>query len=180
MELSVAMKRIPFIIILLLLVPYLVAAQDQIRERRSADRESSPSGDSTSIRNRTVSAPRSNHVESDRAESEAKPAPVSDSTLQSTKQERSRWGNASVEIRPSVIERPSASQNSTDRTPTNNAPDNTVAKKLVQKTAMVTESQPNLQPPRSNVHTRPAPLSRALPRRDRRRARHPTLESTNS
>lgn len=166
MELSVAMKRIPFIIILLLLVPHLVAAQDQVRERRSADRESSSTGDSTSIRNRTVNAPRSNHVEGDRAsaaESQSKSASVSDGAPQSTKQERPRWGNASVEIRPSVIERPTASQNPTDSTLTNNLQDNTVVKKLVQKTVMVTESQPSLQAPRSNIDYRPSSSSRALP-----------------
>src|SRR2546430_4244209 len=124
MELSVAMKRIPFIIVLLLMVPHLVAAQGQLRERRSADREPS-TGDSTSIRNRTVNAPRSNHVESDRAESEAKPVSVSDGA-QPREQERPRWGNASVEIRPSVIERPSASQKPIDSTLTNNVRDNTV------------------------------------------------------
>ena len=166
MELSVVMKRIPFIIVLLLMVPHLVAAQSQVRERRSADRESSSTGDSASSRNRTVTAPRSNHVESDRASaagSAAKPAPVSDGAPQSNNQERPRWGNASVEIRPSVIERPSASQNPVDSTPTNNVQDNAVAKKLVQKTAMVTESQPNLQPARSNVDYRPSSSSRALP-----------------
>ena len=163
MELSVTMKRTPFIIVLLLMVPHLVAAQGQLRERRSADRESSSTGDSTSSRNRTVNAPRSNHVESDRAsaaESEAKPAPVSDGAPQSSKQERPRWGNASVEIRPSVIERPSASQKPIDSTLTNNVQDNTVAKKLVQKTAMVTEAQASLQPPRSNADYPPSSSSR--------------------
>ena len=166
MELSVAMKRIPFIMVLLLMVPHLVAAQGQIRERRSADRESSSTGDSAAIRNRTVNAPRSNHVESDRAsvaESQSKSAPVSDGPPQSTKQERPKWGNASVEIRPSVIERPSASQDSIDSTLTNNVQDNTVAKKLVQKTAMVTESQSSLRPARSNVDYPPSSSSRALP-----------------
>jgi protein involved in polysaccharide export with SLBB domain len=162
MELSVAMKRIPLIIVLLLMVPHLVAAQGQLRERRSADREPS-TGDSTSIRNRTVNAPRSNHVESDRAESESKPVPVSDGAPQSREQERPRWGNASVEIRPSVIERPPASQRPIDSTLTNNVQDNSVAKKLVQKTAMVTETQASLQPPRSNVDYRPSSSSRALP-----------------
>ena len=162
MELSVAMKRIPIIIVLLLMVPHLVTAQGQSRGRRSADRESSSTGDSTSIRNRTVNAPRSNHVESDRAESEAKPVPVSDGAPQSSKQQRPSWGNASVEIRPSVIERPSASQKPIDST-LNNVQDNTVAKKLVQKTAMVTETQASLQPPRSNVDYRPSSSSRALP-----------------
>src|SRR2546425_680501 len=154
MELSVAMKRIPFIMVLLLMVPHLAAAQGQIRERRSADRESSSTGDSAAIRNRTVNAPRSNHVESDRAsvaESQSKSAPVSDGPPQSTNQERPKWGNASVEIRPSVIERPSASQNSIDSRLTNNVQDNTVAKKLVQKTAMVTESQPSLQADRKST-----------------------------
>src|SRR2546430_7116454 len=105
MELSVAMKKISLIIVLLLMVPPLVAAQGQLRERRSADPEPS-TGDSTPTRNRTVNAPRSNHVESDRAESETKPVPVSNGVPQSREQERPRWGNASVEIRPSVIERP--------------------------------------------------------------------------
>src|SRR2546421_289166 len=157
MELSVIMKRIPFIIVLLLVVSHLVAAQGQIRERRSADRESS-TGDSASSRNRTVNVPKSNHVESDRAsaaESEAKPTPVSDGAPQSSKQERPRWGNASVEIRPSVIERPSASQK-----PIDNMQDNTGAKKLVQKTAMVTEAQASLQPPRSNADYPPSSSSR--------------------
>ncbi len=162
MELSVIMKRIPFMIVLLLVVSHLVAAQGQIRERRSADRESS-TGDSASSRNRTVNVPKSNHVESDRAsaaESEAKPAPISDGAPQSSKQERPRWGNASVEIRPSVIERPSASQKPIDSTLTNNVQDNTVAKKLVQKTAMVTEAQASLQPPRSNADYPPSSSSR--------------------
>src|SRR5438874_5541539 len=165
MELSVAMKRIAFIIVLLLMVPHLVAAQGQIRERRSADRESPSTGDSTSNRNRTVSAPRSNHVESDRAsaESERKPVPVSAGASQPSNQERPRWGNASVEIGPSAIERPSASQNSPDSMPTNDVQNNTGAKKLFQKTAMVTESQPSLKPPRSNPDTRASSSSRALP-----------------
>src|SRR5438105_3052128 len=162
MELSVIMKRIPFIIVLLFVVSHLVAAQAQIRERRSADRESS-TGNSSSSRNRTVNAPRSNHVESDRAsaaESEAKPAPVSDDVPQSSKQERPRWGNASVEIRPSVIERPSAAQKPIDSTLTNNVQANAVAKKLIQKTAMVTETQASLQAPRSNADYRPSSSSR--------------------
>ena len=165
MELSVAMKRIPFIIVLLLMVPHLVAAQGQIRERRSADRESSSTGDPTSIRNRTVNAPRSNHVEGDRtsAESDSKPGPTSDSPPQSSNQERPRWGNASVEIRPSTIERPPASQVSADSMPTNGVQDITVAKRLIQKTAMVAESQPSLPPPRSNADARLPSSSRALP-----------------
>src|SRR5207302_7730378 len=101
-------------------------------------------------------------VESDRAESEAKPVPVSDGAPQSSKQQRPSWGNASVEIRPSVIERPSASQKPIDST-LNNVQDNTVAKKLVQKTAMVTETQASLQAPRSNADARPSSPSRALP-----------------
>src|SRR5437879_8103997 len=44
----------------------------------------------------------------------SKPGPVSDSPPQSSNQERPRWGNASVEIRPSTIERPPASQVSAD------------------------------------------------------------------
>jgi protein involved in polysaccharide export with SLBB domain len=62
-----------------------------------------------------------------------------------------------------VIERPTASQNPTDSTLTNNLQDNTVVKKLVQKTVMVTESQPSLQAPRSNIDYRPSSSSRALP-----------------
>lgn len=158
------MKRIPFIVALLLMVPHLVAAQGQIRERRSVDRESSSSGDSTPSRNRTVSPPRSNHVESDRAsaESQRKPVPVADGAPQSSNQERPRWGNASVESRSSAIERPPAPQTSADRVPTINVQDSTVAKKLVQKTAMVSESQPSLQPPRNNADTRPSSPFRSL------------------
>jgi len=62
-----------------------------------------------------------------------------------------------------VIERPSASQKPIDSTLTNNVQDNSVAKKLVQKTAMVTETQASLQPTRSNGDYRPSSLSRALP-----------------
>src|SRR4029077_11189980 len=102
MELSVAMKRISLIIVLLLMVPHLVAAQGRLRQQRSADREPS-TGDSTATRNRTVNAPRSNHVESDRADPEAKPVPVSNGAPQSREQEGPKWGNGSVEIRPSVI-----------------------------------------------------------------------------
>jgi protein involved in polysaccharide export with SLBB domain len=62
-----------------------------------------------------------------------------------------------------VIERPSASPKPIDNTLTNNVQENTVAKKLVQKTAMVTETQASLQPPRSNVDNRPSSSSRTLP-----------------
>ena len=59
-----------------------------------------------------------------------------------------------------MIERSSASQKPIDSTLTNNVQDNTGAKKLVQKTAMVTEAQASLQPPRSNSDYPPSSSSR--------------------
>src|SRR5207249_1311596 len=127
MELSVAMKRIPLAFALVLIIPLLVAAQGQIRDRRSNDRESA---NDSSSRNRVVSASRSNHVESDKASAEVDPksTPSSDGSRQSSNQERARWGNTSVEIRSSAIERPPPSQTSPSSTATNQLQDNAVAK----------------------------------------------------
>src|SRR2546426_7907679 len=98
-ELSVAMKRSPYLVTLLFLFPLIVGAQVQNRERRSSDRESPATGESAPTRDRVVSTPKSNHAESDRT-----------SEPKSISQERPRWGNTSVERRSSAIERPASPQ----------------------------------------------------------------------
>lgn len=123
-------------IALLLIIPTIVAAQNQTRERRSVDGPQPNRTDSEAARTRVVGPKVSNHADKSRAKS------TPDTKNQST----STWGNASVIVRP----------NQADKAPT--AP--------LQKTiASVQDPQPKLVQPTSlitDVNTRAASVSRPL------------------
>lgn len=185
------MKRSLFLFALLLVVPTLTAAQTQTRERRSGDREVSPTSDSTAVRNRTVGQTRStNHADKQQVSEPGKGASAqtsgansqSDSLTQ--KVAEPRWGNTSVIIRPAANERvlpapvsPSRNETAADRP------------KLVQSTAIIAEvkTAPNRVPGNPNTRTAASvrvPLATAVYRvgagdvLDIRLANMPTREST--
>lgn len=143
-ELSVEMKRVPILFTLLLVLPIIAVAQTQTRERRSADREGSPSSESTAVRTRVVGPTRAaNHADKQR---------IIDSSAQEVAKEEPRlpnapyqkvaepgWGNTSVIIRPTANER-SQPPSSVFKSGTGAARTSTT--KLVQPTLIVAEVKP--------------------------------------
>jgi hypothetical protein len=97
------MKKSFLLVAMLLSVANLAAAQTQTRERRSGDREVLPPSDSSTVRNRVVGQPKSNHVEKAPV-TEPRKSEDSGTTPQSQqlnqKAGEPRWGNTSIIIRP--------------------------------------------------------------------------------
>src|SRR2546421_7057377 len=107
MEMSVAMKRIIFLLTLLLAVPAFSAGQTQSREQKSNDSQT-PRTRSTAVRDRVVGSNRANHAErqkaNDNSQLVADPAPNS-STPVNQKSAEPKWGNTAVVNRPGPNER---------------------------------------------------------------------------
>src|SRR5438270_8248365 len=82
-------------IALLLIIPTIVAAQTQTRERRSTDVPQTNRSDSDAVRNRVVIKKASNHVEKAQAETTTKA--IDDQANAGT---APTWGNSSVIVRP--------------------------------------------------------------------------------
>ncbi len=129
--------RVLLTIALLLIIPTIVAAQNQTRERRSVEPTQSNAADSDAVRNRVVGPKVSNHADKPRVKS----------TPNTENQSTTTWGNASVIVRP----------NQSEKTPTA-PPQKTIAsvqdpqpKKLVQPTSLI-----------SDVNARAASVSRPL------------------
>ena len=87
-------------IALLLVIPTIVAAQTQTRERRSTDAPQTNRSDSDAVRNRVVARKASNHA--DKAQAETTTKAIEDQSSPGT---MSTWGNSSVIVRPSQTNR---------------------------------------------------------------------------
>jgi protein involved in polysaccharide export with SLBB domain len=147
MEMSVAMKRIVFLFAVLLALPAFTAAQSQTRERRSNDSQPLSTG-STAVRNRVVGSTRSaNHVEKSTAvtESKDKSGSGSEADPKSTApvnqiSSEPKWGNTPVIVRSAPSERTAPLESSPIDKQTSADQDNKSTKKLVQRTALVSEA----------------------------------------
>jgi protein involved in polysaccharide export with SLBB domain len=117
--------RILQTIALLLIIPTIVAAQTQTRERRSTDAPQTTRTDGDAVRNRVVNQKASNHAEKTRTES----AKTADQLTTSP-----AWGNTSIITRPEQINRSSSSLNSASV-----AQVQPQLKKIVQPTVLVSE-----------------------------------------
>jgi protein involved in polysaccharide export with SLBB domain len=151
-ELSVNMNRLSLLLAFLLAVSTSAAAQTQIRERRSSDNRSAPSGDSTAVRNRVVTPDRvSNHSD----KPNQNPA---DSTAVVP-----AWGNTVV-ASESVTRENSASRKpeSSNNTVTPSERNSGTRPKLIQPTVMITEAPSvRLIAPAANATARPNATARA-------------------
>jgi protein involved in polysaccharide export with SLBB domain len=147
MEMSVAMKRNLFLFALLLAIPAFTAAQSQTRERRSDDSEPPRTG-ANAVRNRVVGSTRAaNHVEKSTAVTASKDKSGSSSVADPKSStpvnqiiSEPKWGNTAVVVRSARNERIAPPDNSLTDKQKVPGQDNKSVKKLVQQTALVTES----------------------------------------
>src|SRR5437868_1315316 len=130
-ELSV--MRVLQTIALLLVIPTMVAAQTQTRERRSTDAPQTNRSDSDAVRNRVVARKASNHA--DKAQAETTTKAIKD---QSNPGMMPIWGNSSVIVRAGQEDRiVSAATPAKSITPEQIQPQ---PKKLVQPTLLVSDA----------------------------------------
>src|SRR5437899_3486526 len=113
-------------IALLLIIPTIVAAQTQTRDRRSTDNPQTSRTESDAVRNRVVGPKASNHVDNQKSRPEA----PNKSTQETNGTSQPSWGNTSVIVRPT--------QNASV-TPISTATklDTAQPKKLIQPTSLV-------------------------------------------
>ena len=117
--------RILQTIALLLIIPTVVAAQTQTRERRSTDAPQTNQADGDAVRNRVVNQKASNHAEKARVETPKTPDQQTTAPA---------WGNTSIITRPGQINRnPSSSSASV-------AQIQQQPKKIVQPTVLVSDA----------------------------------------
>jgi protein involved in polysaccharide export with SLBB domain len=152
-----AMKLVLQTIALLLVIPTIVAAQTQTRERRKGDLTQASRTESDAVRNRVVSPKASNHVDSQKArpESKAKSASEQFEPEEAKTTSQPAWGNTSVIIRPGQNGIASAS------TPTKTTSLDQVQTgpgKLVQPTSLVADSTA-----RTAANTRALTAARTTP-----------------
>ncbi len=120
-------------IALLLVIPTIVAAQTQTRERRSTDAPQTNRSDSDAVRNRVVARKASNH--GDKAQAEITIKAIEDQSSPGT---NPTWGNSSVIVRPSQNDRiASAATPAKSISPEQIQPQ---PKKLVQPTLLVSDA----------------------------------------
>lgn len=130
------MTRVLQTIALLLIIPTIVAAQTQTRERRSTDASQPNRVESAAMRNRVVSPKSSNHVDSQRARSET----PTDDQAQTVSTETPVWGNTSVIVRSSQNERIASAAPPAIKTTLEQV--QTPARKLVQPTSLINAANP--------------------------------------
>src|SRR5690349_16563243 len=118
--------RILLTIALLLIIPTIVAAQTQTRERRSTDAPQIDRPDGDAVRNRVVNQKASNHAE--KARTEATKDPDQQTTAPA-------WGNTSIITRPVQNARAASSSASAPVTQVQPQP-----KKTVQPTVLVSDA----------------------------------------
>jgi protein involved in polysaccharide export with SLBB domain len=130
-------------IALLLIIPTIVAAQTQTRERRSTDVPQTNRSDSDAVRNRVVVKKASNHAEKAQAETTTKA--IDDQANAGT---APTWGNSSVIVRPTQNDRIATA--ATPSKALSAEPIQPQPKKLVQPTSLVSDANA-----RAGVATRP-------------------------
>src|SRR5438045_349393 len=133
-----AMKRL-LSIALLAIIPAIVSAQTQTRERVSSNQ--SASSESKAVRNRVVGPKASNHADSQKAQL-LQASDVPSVAQKDVQDSQPAWGNTSVIVRPEQTSRGTASEKATvaDKPKT--------SRKLVQPTMLIadsTASAPNLR-----------------------------------
>jgi protein involved in polysaccharide export with SLBB domain len=132
-------------IALLLIIPTIVAAQTQTRERRSTDLPQTNRSDSDAVRNRVVASKAANHAE------KAEPAAINSSDDQANLGTPA-WGNSSVIVRPTQNDR--SASTTTSAKPTSTEAIQPQPKKLVQPTLLISDANA-----RAGAGTRPMPPS---------------------
>jgi protein involved in polysaccharide export with SLBB domain len=133
-----AMKLVLQTIALLLIIPTIVAAQTQTRERRSGDLTQASRTDA--VRNRVVSPKASNHVDSQKVRPDSKAKSASEQSEQEEAKTTSQpaWGNTSVIIRPGQNDWIASASTLTKTTSVDQI--QTASRKLVQPTSLVADS----------------------------------------
>lgn len=155
------MKKTLILLVLLVVVPTLTAAQTQTRERRSNDSEKAPGNDPTAIRNRVVRPRVANHFEKQKSVPQDQGGSVSTSNTDIRAKPKNQdvtqpgWGNTAIVIRAGPNERIAPVDGSPVSKPAPVDQDTRTAKKLVQPTVFLTES-PGTQvaPDRANASSR--------------------------
>ncbi len=121
--------RILQIIALLLIIPTIVAAQTQTRERRSTDAPQTNRADGDAVRNRVVNQKASNHAE--KARTDTTKSPDQQATAPA-------WGNTSIITRPGQLDRNTFSSSSASASVNQVQPQ---PKKTVQPTMLVSDAK---------------------------------------
>ena len=127
-ELS-AMKQRILATALLLIVPTIIAAQTQTRDRKSNEGEQSQATDTNSVRNRVVGPKVSNHAGNQTSRTDPKPG-----TTPAQNPGQPTWGNSAFIVRPSSVERP---QPAKSPAPAQSADEQQTVKRLVQPTSLI-------------------------------------------
>lgn len=117
----------------LLIVPTILTAQTPTRDRRSAPAEQPAQTESNSMRDRVVGPKVSNHSNSPSPRTDGK----SESSAPAQNQGQPSWGNTAFIIRPTSVERSSASKTVAVNQPAEPAAQSQTIKKLVQPTSLV-------------------------------------------
>jgi protein involved in polysaccharide export with SLBB domain len=128
-ELS-AMKLRIFHAVVLLIIPTVLTAQTPTRDKRSTAADQPAQTESTSMRDRVVGPKVSNHSSGTSSQANTK----TDAGVPGQNQGQPTWGNTAFIIRPSSVERSSASKTQTVSQPVDLATQTQTAKKLVQPT----------------------------------------------
>lgn len=162
-------------IALLLIIPTIVAAQTQTRDRRSTDGPQTSRADSDVVRNRVVGPKASNHADNQKS----RPETPTKSTQETNGTSQPSWGNTSVIVRPT----PNDQALSVTPISTARKLDTAQPKKLVQPTSLVAESKPRANVTAREVTARPVALTATYKIGvgdvlDVRLANWPTREST--
>jgi protein involved in polysaccharide export with SLBB domain len=134
-----AMKLVLQTIALLLIIPTIVAAQTQTRERRTGDLTQASRTEPDAVRNRVVSPKASNHVDSQKISPDSKAKSASEQPEQEEAKATSQpaWGNTSVIIRPGQNDRIASASTLTKTTSVDQI--QTAPRKLVQPTSLVAD-----------------------------------------
>ena len=128
-------------IALLLIIPTIVAAQTQTRDRRSTDNPQTSRTDSDVVRNRVVGPKASNHADNQKSRQET----PNKSTQETNGTPQPSWGNTSVVVRPTPTDQAASVRPISTATKLDTAQ----PKKIIQPTSWVAESKP-----RANVTAR--------------------------
>jgi protein involved in polysaccharide export with SLBB domain len=129
-----AMKPRIFATALLLIVPTILAAQTQTRDRRASEADRPAPSESNSMRDRVVGPKVSNHSTSPNQRTDEKPGPEAPAQNQG----QPTWGNSAFIIRPSSVERSPSSKIAPGPQRVEVASQQQPVKKLVQTTSMST------------------------------------------
>ena len=127
-----AMKSRIFATALLLIVPTILAAQTQTRDRRASEAERPASSEPNSMRDRVVGPKVSNHSTNPNPRTDEKSGPAASAAGQG----QPSWGNSAFIIRPSSVESGPSSKVAPGNQTVEVASQQVPAKKLVQPTSL--------------------------------------------